>query len=148
MRRRLKSRKSKPMKIGHCYARSDVCKEPGFKDELDRFIVVSHMSSGCYIVMNADGREINTTNLAFNEKDFDEIEISDFMHEYGLRMRNLANKQLHAILLEQKESLLNSGLSAEETDAVVKACMDPIGHIKRYYEEHPEFMGGRLLPSE
>ena len=148
MRRRLKSRKSKPMKIGHCYARSDVCKEPGFKDELDQFIVVSHMSSGCYIVMNADGREINTTNLAFNEKDFDEIDVEEFMHEYSFRMRNQANKQLLEILSAQKEAVLNSGLSAEESDAVVKACMDPIGHIKKYSEEHPEFMEGRLLPSE
>ena len=148
MRRRLKSRKSKPMKIGHCYARSDVCKEPGFKDELDRFIVVSHMSSGCYIVMNADGREVNTTNLTFNEKDFDEIDVEEFMREYGFRMRNQANKQMLAILSAQKEAVLHSGLSAEEASDVAKACMDPIGHIKKYSEERLEFMEGRLLPSE
>ena len=148
MRCRLKSRSSKLMKIGHCYARSDVCKEPGFKDELDRFIVVSCMSSGCYIVMNADGREVNTTNLAFNEKDFDEIDVEEFMHEYGFRMRNLANKQMLAILSAQKEAVLHSGLSAEEASDVAKACMDPIGHIKKYSEEHPEFMEGKLLSSE
>ena len=136
------------MKIGHCYARSDSCKESGFKDELDQFIVMSHMSSGSYIVMNADGREINTTNLAFNEKDFDEIDVEEFMREYGFRMRNLANKQLLATLSIQKESVLHSGISAEEAEAVAKACMAPIGRIKRYSEGHTELMEGRLLPSE
>ena len=81
-------------------------------------------------------------------KDFDEIDVEEFMREYGFRMRNQANKQMLAILSAQKEAVLNSGLSAEESDAVVKACMDPIGHIKKYSEEHPEFMEGRLLPSE
>lgn len=125
------------MRIGHCYTRSDICKETGFSDKLDMFIVVDKTRSGNFIILNADGEELNTGNYSFHEIDFDEIGIKEFMNEYGLRMVKRQEEQIRNAVEKSKKEMLNSGITAEDAAEVAKACMDPIGHIRKFYRDKP-----------
>lgn len=139
------------MKVGHAYERSSSCKERGLKDKFDMFIVTDRKSNG-YLILNADGEELNTTEYSFHESDFDEIEIKEFIDEYGFRMQDRRKKRMQAALAEKKQMLLgmllDAGLTKEQVDTIVNSCMNSIGQIRRYCEEHPELVEGRIIKCE